>query len=516
MSIAQMLEHHLEKSPRHKAYIYDDGQGEIVSIEFAQYIRTVYAACRNVLRDIAPHKAGAVVAIFADAGTGMLIAAIMRANMVPFCLSPRNAETNPVGVYISPDLTGVMAQALALRGTPLPVFEAPNFQRLQGELDFESSAEPLPALQMQSTDSTAYILHSSGEKAFIRPHSDGQRPPDLSHKMLLQYASPPWTATEDYCGQILGAQNLPNYHGIGVFLGTWPFSSGLVMAVLRPTTPPMRGTPENALNGIIATKADIVLSTPAPIEVWSESSRGLNMMKSLKALSYLGAQLNKRVGDALVANGVVLCSTYGAMEVGLVAPFFWHHGADWDYITMREGVEVVKVPEEDGSLLYTHTYIVSPSFATCFTNSTVDGRPGCSVSDLLERHPEKPELHRVYGRKDDLIVLSSGFKAHINRNPFVDAALVFGQGRIHPGVIIQLKPEFQANSLDYSQRSKVYESLWVSVDEVNRKSPAHFQIPRKMILLANPVRPFALTSKLQPRRRVVFENYQEEISAAYL
>jgi hypothetical protein len=191
------------------------------------------------------------------------------------------------------------------------------------------------------------------------------------------------------------------------------------------------------------------------------------------------------------------------MEVGLVAPFFRHHGADWDYITMREGVEVVKVPEEDGSPLYTHTYIASPSFATCFTNSTVDGRPGCSVSDLLERHPEKPELHRVYGRKDDLIVLSSGFKvctcpihvglvtlrcshkmgpvpigvflflcagficlngrlleAHINRNPFVDAALVFGQGRTHPGVIIQLKPEFQANSLDYSQRSKVYESLW--------------------------------------------------------
>jgi acyl-CoA synthetase (AMP-forming)/AMP-acid ligase II len=69
MSIAQMLEHHLEKSPRHKAYIYDDDQGGIVSIEFAQYIRTVYAACRNVLRDMAPHKAGAVVAIFADAGT---------------------------------------------------------------------------------------------------------------------------------------------------------------------------------------------------------------------------------------------------------------------------------------------------------------------------------------------------------------------------------------------------------------------------------------------------------------
>lgn len=69
MTIPQMLEHHLEKSPHHKAYIYDDGQGGIVAIEFAQYIRTVHAACRRVVRDIALHKAGAVVAIFADAGT---------------------------------------------------------------------------------------------------------------------------------------------------------------------------------------------------------------------------------------------------------------------------------------------------------------------------------------------------------------------------------------------------------------------------------------------------------------
>jgi hypothetical protein len=37
-----------------------------------------------------------------------------------------------------------------------------------------------------------------------------------------------------------------------------------------------------------------------------------------------------------------------------------------------------------------------------------------------------------------------------------------------------------------------------------------------MILLADPAMPFALTSKLQPRRRVVFELYQEAISAASL
>ncbi|KAJ6567052.1 hypothetical protein B0H19DRAFT_1139252 [Mycena capillaripes] len=63
---------------------------------------------------------------------------------------------------------------------------------------------------------------------------------------------------------------------------------------------------------------------------------------------------------------------------------------------------------------------------------------------------------------------------------------------------------------------KFAEKHRTSVDEINQTSPAHFQIPRKMILLADQVRPFALTSKLQPRRRVVFEHYQKEIQAAYL
>ncbi|KAJ6566967.1 hypothetical protein B0H19DRAFT_716138 [Mycena capillaripes] len=527
LTIPQILDYHLENSPRHKAYIYDDGQGGVISIEFAQYIRMVHAACRRILRDNPSHPAGAVIAVFADADTisyCMLVSAIMRVGLVPFCLSPRNAaagvanllkQVNPVAVYISPDLKSVIAEALSVPGPSFPVLEAPTFEQLQSEL--HSSAEPLPALQTAAMDSTAYILHSSGSTSIF------SKPIYISHKILLQYASPLWTDFEDHCGQIMGAQNLPNYHGIGVFLATWPLTSGLTMAALRPTIPPIKGTPENALNGIIATKPHIVMSTPASIEIWSESTRGLEMMQSLKALTYIGAPLNKRVGDALVASGVVLCSTYGAMEVGLVAPFLERHGVNWDYITMRPGVEVARVPEEDGSALYTHTYLVGPSFTPCLINSTIDGRPGCSVSDLLEQHPHKPDLHRVYGRKDDIIILSNGFKmspgsveAHINRNSLVDAALVFGDGKIHPGVLIQLKPQFQAHLRDGAKRSKLYDALWASVDEVNQISPAHFQIPRKMILLADQARPFALTSKLQPRRRVVFENYQEDIQAAYL
>jgi hypothetical protein len=134
------------------------------------------------------------------------------------------------------------------------------------------------------------------------------------------------------------------------------------------------------------------------------------------------------------------------MEVGLVAPLFSRHGADWDYFTIREGIEVVRVAEEDGSPLYTHTYIVSPSFATCFTNSTIDGRPGCALSDLLEQHPEQPELHRVYGRKDDLIILSSGFKActcqYLCHSYHTSECVLMQMGPVPIGIFFSLRAGF--------------------------------------------------------------------------
>lgn len=40
-------------------------------------------------------------------------------------------------------------------------------------------------------------------------------------------------------------------------------------------------------------------------------------------------------------------------------------------------------------------------------NSELDGKAVFAVGDLLERHPTDPERYRVFGRKDDQIVLST-------------------------------------------------------------------------------------------------------------
>ncbi|KAJ7500418.1 hypothetical protein B0H11DRAFT_2225418 [Mycena galericulata] len=471
LTVPQLLERHLKRSPEHLAYIYDDPQGNIVSIKYSQYIRTVHAAARLFLRDSgalprSPDGEATVIGIFAT--TGMMVAAFMRVGLVPFCISPRNApaglanllkKTKTAAVYVSDDLRGVLSEGLAIHGSLLPVLDAPTFEGLQRDLE-TSSELVLPPIEKVAMSSTAMIIHSSGSTSIF------SKPVYMPHKLILQYAAVPWSSTMDHCGQILGSHTLPNFHAIGILLQTWPISSGLVVAVLRPTTPQIVPTPDNSLKGTIATKPDIVLSTPACIETWSQDSVALEVMQSLKSLAYIGASLHKRVGDALVAQGVALCSIYATMETGLLTPFFKSHGKDWDYIYILEEFNPVRVPEEDGSGLYTLTYLVSPEFATAFTNTEIDGKPGCSVSDLLEQHPENPDLHRIFGRKDDLIAFSSGakmnpvpFEAHVNRNPFVDAALVFGQGKPHPGIIIQVKPGFRDDLECDEERSNIYDSL---------------------------------------------------------
>jgi hypothetical protein len=56
-------------------------------------------------------------------------------------------------------------------------------------------------------------------------------------------------------------------------------------------------------------------------------------------------------------------------------------------------------------------------------------------------------------------VSTSFLEAQINQNPLIDAALIFGNGRRHPGVLIQLKSEFQANLLDDEKISQVLDVL---------------------------------------------------------
>ncbi|KAJ7622726.1 hypothetical protein DFH06DRAFT_1447238 [Mycena polygramma] len=169
LTFPQLLDRQLAQSPRHIAYIYDAPDGKITRISFAQYIGTVYAATGQILRDIPTRREGTVVGILTVADTisyCMMVAAIMRAGLIPFCISPRNAAAGvanllqrigAAALYVSPDLKPILADALKIYGKPLSVFEALTFEGLQEAL--VESSESLPALSAVPADSTGIILH---------------------------------------------------------------------------------------------------------------------------------------------------------------------------------------------------------------------------------------------------------------------------------------------------------------------------------------------------------------------
>ena len=143
--------------------------------------------------------------------------------------------------------------------------------------------------------------------------------------------------------------------------------------------------------------------------------------------------MNKTLGDALVKAGVTMHPFWGSTEVGPATMFIpkdTPSADEWEYFKMSRHIEFVMQPQGLG-LEGLYEPIVIPT-EICFphvTNSELDGRAVYAIGDLLERHPTDPSRWRVYGRKDDQLVLSTGE----NVNPVLigTCAVISSKGVAH-------------------------------------------------------------------------------------
>lgn len=236
---------------------------------------------------------------------------------------------------------------------------------------------------------------------------------------------------------------------------------------------------------------------------------------------YGGGPLSKEVGDYIAANGVKIYVNYASTQAAILSVFLPKQPEeDWEYFRFSPNREVRMIPDGHGAA--EAMIVATPEFTPRKINTKIDGRDAYATSDLVVAHPTIPGLWKVFGRTDDQIMHSTGEKTNpgpleniLARDPHIQAAVIFGRGQFHAGVIIQPKEPFAFDPSDPEKLASFRNLIWPSVEAANTFAPSHSRIFKEMILVASPGKPFSYTPKGTARRLAVITDYEAEIAALY-
>ncbi|KAI0332229.1 acetyl-CoA synthetase-like protein [Cubamyces sp. BRFM 1775] len=536
-ALPQLYDWHAKENPNFPLFTYNNG-GKREFITYAEANQAINRAAHYVASGLRPREAGAtppVVAVLANTDTITYFCntvGTLRAGATAFLVSTRNGaaavadmmqRTGAEQLFVSPDvvLREVARDALALLAEndgqevtmrDMPVFEdlfpregaAPRHPGFDADVQLPQTFDP---------ESYSVILHSSGSTGHPKPLR-------WTHKMLANFGREALDSGVDASRCIFGCHGTPMFHALGTFMYSAVAVNGWVLATFKPASPPAFPTPDAVWQETVATKCDYIWTVPSFIEEWARDPEKIGVMQRMGGLMFGGAPLNFEVGDALTAQGVNLFTLYGLTEVGLVNRMMQKNGKDWSYWTPTPSKPVKFVPQGDNKF---EVVVVSPPHMPLpAVNTKLDGQDAYATSDLVEPHPTKPDLWRIFGRADEQIILSNGEKTNplplekiINQDPHVKCSIMFGRGKFQNGILIEPHDEFAVDPNDSKQVEAFRNVIWPTVERANEFAPQHSRIFKEMILVTSPSKPFLLNAKGTPRRNVILGMYHDEIEALY-
>lgn len=288
----------------------------------------------------------------------------------------------------------------------------------------------------------------------------------------------------------------------------------------------------NQVDGLVATPFNIV-------ELFRDA-RTRPALQALEFVTYLGASLDRAVGDALCAH-TRLGSVIGATDSGGRFSLEPRDRSLWyTYEFIPEAhVRPVRVVPDAGGLeegdgdgeAEVYQMVIDrppgggPSTTQCaFWNTRMFGADVETV-DTKElwkpvRDADGSTRWEFVARSDDWVKLIwlAKFNAHdvedrVAKYPGLRYVMVGGTGRAAPYMIVEAKEELLG-----SRRTpdEILDELYQNViSKVNAEDSKAIGIPRETVLLAKKEKPFKVSLKQLVLRREVEKDYAEEIQAAY-
>ncbi|KAI4521215.1 acetyl-CoA synthetase-like protein [Schizophyllum commune Loenen D] len=533
----------LKHNPDQTCYVYAEADGTVREVTYLEFGRAVHRAA-HALRPLREGgQDGAVVAIIALSDTLLYQAVnigLMKAGLVPFPISPRLSAPAVANLLRASNCHRVVATRQTLRALiaavkgelgleyALKVDEVPALDVVYPRLAREQVADdfkpyPKPSVESKLDDMLLY-LHSSGSTGFPKaiPHTRASMA-GWSRLAIIR-------DLHKYQPRLRFATHmLPAFHTFGVYAQLiTPLLGGAEVALFQPLvkTPtdfPPPPTPDSQLEAARACGCTAIVSVPAFIHQWATSAAALEYLKTLKVLVFAGGPLGEAIGNQLVDLGIKLRSIYGATEFGAPSRLKPTYEEDWKecgwveldmdaclaWEELGDGTQELIIPADKN-----HWHIPAVK--------NLSDRPGYATNDLWVRHPAKPHLWKIIGRKDDVIVHATGEKTVpapieglIVTSPMVGAVMMYGYGRDEAGILVEPSPAHQVNVDDDVQVAAFRNAIWPIVEEANRTAPAYSRIFKELILITRKGKPLPRTEKGTVMRRLALQVYKDEIEKIY-
>ncbi|KIK65759.1 hypothetical protein GYMLUDRAFT_194612 [Collybiopsis luxurians FD-317 M1] len=537
LSLPDLLDFHLEHNSDFPIFVFNEaGSTQRTEISMLEYVRAAHRVGKAIHGD---SQSGDVIAIVANIDTllySALITGIIKAGLVPFPISPRNSPAALLHLIRKTSTRRLLTTQATLRGIldglraeiemtdpsyALSIEEVPSLQEAFPRLGKETAQDPFspfaPSFSPKDSDKGIY-LHSSGSTGFPKSIL-------LTHQIIKDDASLLFIPRlrELSSNPVIGTLGLPTFHMMGFcYQVLAPLYGLLTTAILppvvtKPSVVPTNITPETVLEAAKVIKPTGMIAVPTFFHTWAQSDEAVEFLRTLRFLMFGGGPLSPSVAEYLIGRGVPVFSGYGGTEFGVVSDFVISKD-NWQYLQFMDRANIRWVPQGDGTF--------EAQFLTCETHHVaVENLPdvtGYATQDVFEPHPTIPNLWKIVGRIDDVLIHSSGEKTVpapmegiISASPMLSGAIMFGRQRDQPGILLEPVPAYQIDIHNDSEVSKFRNMIWDVIESANKIAPSFSRIFKEMILIADPKKPLPRVGKGTLARKAALALYDPEINKIY-
>ena len=187
----------------------------------------------------------------------------------------------------------------------------------------------------------------------------------------------------------------------------------------------------------------------------------------------------------------------------------------WNYLRILPQVEQYVLMDEIAPGI--HECVALDGLRSKSTINSQDPPNSFRTKDLFTPHPVHRHWWKFVSRLDDRLTLVNGEKVlpipiegRIRQESLVKEAIVFGDGKTVPGVLI-----FRADTASHLSDDEYLNSVWPAIEDANARAESFSRIPKELVVVVPAETTYAKTDKGTFIRAQVYDKFKNEIQNSY-